>query len=53
MTDTQLYVAVGLPIVLNATMLMLATMMMNRRLDDLKDTWRAELRRVEDKLRIR
>ena len=50
MTDTQLYLAIGIPVVMNAAMLTLAVTLINKRLDDLKDLWRAELRRVEEVL---
>jgi len=64
MTDTQLYLAIGVPVVANATMLLLFATMINRRFDDMRDLWRAELHRVgevidarlnhiEDKLGIR
>jgi hypothetical protein len=46
MTDTQLYLAIGVPVVLNAAMLTLAVTL-------LRDLWRAELRRVEDVLDAR
>ena len=52
MTDTQLYLALGVPLIANATMLTLGfTLLMmhfNKRMDDLRDVWRAELRRVEE-----
>jgi hypothetical protein len=51
MNDTQLYLAIGVPVVLNGIMLTLGfglmTAHINRRLDDLRDLWRAELIRVE------
>jgi hypothetical protein len=67
MTDQQLYLAIGVPIVANLTALLIfATMMnhrvddlnkriddLNRRFDDLRDLWRAELRRVEEVLGAR
>jgi hypothetical protein len=42
--------AIGIPVVMNAAMLTLAVTLINKRLDDLKDLWRAELRRVEEVL---
>lgn len=45
--------AIGIPVVLNGAMLALAVMMINKRLDDLRDLWRAELRRVEEVLDAR
>jgi hypothetical protein len=49
MTDTQLYLAIGVPILFNGAMFLI----MNQRLSDLKDLWRAELRRVEEVLDAR
>ncbi|MGA3043716.1 MAG: hypothetical protein ABSF54_23320 [Bryobacteraceae bacterium] len=46
MTDTQLYLAIGVPIVMNAAMLTLTVTL-------LRDLWRAELRRVEEVLDAR
>jgi hypothetical protein len=52
MTNAQLYLAIGVPVVVNAAMLILGftlqTAHLNKRLDDLRDLWRAELRRVEE-----
>jgi len=53
MADAQLYLAIGVPVVMNAAMLMLAFTAINRRLDDMRDLWRAELRRVEEVLDAR
>jgi hypothetical protein len=60
MTDTQLYLAIGVPIVSNAAMLTLLLMHMNsrfsaidKRFDDMRDLWRAELHRVEEVLDAR
>ncbi len=60
MTNEQLYLAVGIPAAMNAV---LFTVMMfylssrfeavNRRFDDMRDLWRAELRRVEEVLDAR
>jgi transcription initiation factor IIE alpha subunit len=64
MTDTQLYLAIGVPIVSNAIMLMLFSTLINariaafenainKRFDDMRDLWRAELHRVEGVLDAR
>jgi transcription initiation factor IIE alpha subunit len=64
MTDTQLYLAIGVPIVSNAIMLMLFSTLINariaafenainKRFDDMRDLWRAELHRVEEVLDAR
>ena len=60
MTDTQLYLAIGVPIVSNALIftLMLAYIntrfsALDKRLDDLRDLWRAEIHRVEEVLDAR
>jgi len=62
MTNAQLYLALGAPVLLNAVMfgLLMAYInakfegvnqrfdAINRRFDDMRDLWRTELRRVED-----
>ena len=53
MPDAQLCLAIGVPVVMNAAMLMFAFTAINRRLDDMRDLWRAELRRVEEVLDAR
>jgi len=60
MTDTQLYLVIGVPIVSNALIFTLLLAYINtrfsaldKRLDDLRDLWRAELRRVEEVLDAR
>jgi hypothetical protein len=67
MTNVQLYLAIGLPIFVNAAMFGLLVMYMNARLDsvdrrfdginqrfdDMRDLWRAELHRVEEVLDAR
>jgi hypothetical protein len=63
-TDTQLYLAIGVPVVANAVMLLLFSTMVdarisafeaaiNRRFDDMRELWRTELRRVEEVLDAR
>jgi hypothetical protein len=41
MTDTELLRAIGIPIAFNA----IGFALTNRRIDDMRDLWRAELRR--------
>jgi len=68
MTDQQLYLAIGVPIVVNLTAMgIIATLLMhyidkriegmehslNQRFDDMRDLWRAELHRVEEVLDAR
>ena len=64
MTHTQIHLAIGIPVVLNATFLTVAIMLLsshinsrfdavNKRFDDMRDLWRAELRRVADVLDAR
>ncbi len=55
MTDAQLYLAIGLPMLFNAALTGLLAIYMttrfdaiNQRFDDMRDLWRAELRRVEE-----
>jgi uncharacterized protein involved in cysteine biosynthesis len=48
MTNEQLYFAVGVPLVVNTTMVLLVYWALNNRIADLRDTLRAELRRVEE-----
>ena len=52
-TNVQLYLAIGIPVLVNAAMFGLLAMYMNarfdavnQRFDDLRDLWRAELHRV-------
>ena len=56
-TNEQLYIAVGIPILFNATMIGLVIALfksrfdgIDKRFDDMRDLWRAELRRVEEVL---
>ena len=64
MMDTQLYLAIGVPVVSNAILLLIFSSMVssrisafeaaiNRRFDDMREIWRTELRRVEDVLDAR
>ncbi len=63
-TNQQLYLAIGLPMLFNATLMgVVAALFMShinarfdaidRRFDDMRDLWRAELRRVEEVLDAR
>ena len=59
-TNEQLYLAIGVPMLFNAAMLGLFAAhvttrfnSMDRRFDDMRDLWRAELRRVEEVLDAR
>ena len=66
-TNEQLYIAVGIPMLFNATLIGLVIALFNakfakvdskfealdRRFDDMRDLWRAELRRVEEVLDAR
>ncbi len=64
MTNEQLYIAIGIPILFNAALIgIMATLLagsmkagfdaVNTRFDDMRDLWRAELRRVEEVLDAR
>lgn len=53
MTNEQLYFAVGVPLVVNTTMILLVYWALNNRIADLRETLRAELRRVEEVLGAR
>jgi len=57
MTNEQLYLSIGVPVVVNAVfngvIIGLLVMHMNTRFEDLKAMWRAELRRVEEVLDAR
>ena len=70
-TNEQLYILVGLPMLFNATLIGLVVALFNaklakveskidvrfdaidKRFDDMRDLWRAELRRVEEVLDAR
>jgi hypothetical protein len=55
-TNTQLYLAIGVPILVNiafnGALILLLQMSINKRIDDLRDSlialWRSELHRVEE-----
>lgn len=60
MSDTQLYLAIGVPVLFNAVLfgLLFAHVntrfdAINRRFDGMSELWRAELRRVEEVLDAR
>lgn len=53
MTDQQLYLAIGVPVLFNLAANTFLYLALSRRMDDLKDIWRAELRRVEEVLDAR
>ena len=55
MTNEQLYLAIGVPMLFNAVLIGLLIAYINarfaevnQRFDDMRDLWRAELRRVEE-----
>jgi hypothetical protein len=70
-TNRQLYLAIGIPMIFNASVLGLVVVLLNakfdarfdwlnarfdaidKRFDDMRDLWRAELRRVEEVLDAR
>ena len=66
-TNEQLYLAIGIPMLFNATLTALVVALFNskfigvdkrfdavdKRFDDMRDLWRAELRRVEEVLDAR
>ncbi len=64
MTNQQLYLAIGIQMLFNASLLGIVVALLNstintrfnaidRRFDDMRDLWRAELRRVEEVLDAR
>ncbi len=60
MTNQQLYIAIGVPILFNTVLVGLLRAYMNirfdavnQRFDDMRDLWRAELHRVEEVLDAR
>ena len=59
-TNVQVYIAVGVPMLFNAVLIGLVIGLMNakfgaidKRFDDMRDLWRAELHRVEEVLDAR
>ena len=52
MTDTQLYLAIGVPVLMNATMLMIAITSMNHRITDLRNTMEARFASIETRIEI-
>jgi hypothetical protein len=59
-TNEQLYILVGVPMLFNATLIGLVVALfktrfdaIEKRFDDMRDLWRAELRRVEEVLDAR
>ena len=63
-TNEQLYLAIGIPILFNASLIGIFAAMftahlnskfasIDKRFDDMRDLWRAELRRVEEVLDAR
>ena len=59
-TSQQLYFAIGIPMLFNAALLGLVVTLfsarfdaIDKRFDDMRDLWRAELRRVEEVLDAR
>lgn len=59
-TNEQLYIAIGIPMLFNATLLGLAPTLfsakfaaLDKRFDDMRDLWRAEFRRVREVLDAR
>jgi hypothetical protein len=59
-TNQQLYLAIGIPMLFNAALMGVVVALFNskfdaidKRFDDMRDLWRAELRRVEEVLDAR
>lgn len=52
-SNQQLYLAIGVPMLFNVALVGLVVAHFNTRLDDLRDLWRAELHRVEEVLDAR
>ena len=59
-TNEQVYILIGIPMLFNATLIGLVFALSKRRFDgidkrfdDMRDLWRAELRRVEEVLDAR
>jgi hypothetical protein len=59
-TNEQVYILIGIPMLFNATLIGLVIALsktrfdgIDKRFDDMRDLWRAELRRVEEVLDAR
>ena len=59
-TNEQMYILIGVPLLFNATLIGLVVTLfktrfdgIDKRFDDMRDLWRAELRRVEEVLDAR
>jgi hypothetical protein len=59
-TNQQLYLAIGIPMLFNASLIAILIALLSakfdaidKRFDDMRDLWRAELRRVEEVLDAR
>ena len=53
MTNEQLYLAIGVPSLINLSLVTFLYLALTNRMNDLKDVWRAELRRDEEVLDAR
>ncbi len=53
MTDTQLYLAIGIPVLFNGFMFLVLFSYINGKFADYKEVWKAELKRVEEVLDAR
>ncbi|MBV8817548.1 MAG: hypothetical protein JO022_04270 [Acidobacteriaceae bacterium] len=53
MTNEQLYLAIGVPSLINIGLVTFLYLALTNRMNDLKEIWRAELRRVEEVLDAR
>ena len=53
MTNMQLYFAIGIPALISMMNTGILILYINHRLSDLKELWRAELKRVEEVLDAR
>jgi hypothetical protein len=55
MTNVQLYLVIGVPLLFNSTLTVMLYVLLNarfdgvnQRFDDMRELWRAELRRMEE-----
>jgi hypothetical protein len=53
MTNEQVYLAMGVPSLINIGLITFLYLALSRQMDTLKDLWRAELHRVEEVLDAR